>query len=223
MKNDPLVKFVDAQEDVFKQALAELKSGKKRSHWMWFVFPQLAGLGHSMRASYYGITDINQAREYLQHAVLGDRLRQCLRALQSHNEKSAWEIFGSPDNWKLKSCLTLFELAATSEDDRSLFQSALSQFFEDERDQKTLSMLGASKDKASAGGPQKIGAIKNPTDAEIIALIRSSKERAARRIVCEASGDVWCWPAENALHAEGAEIIGASYSKPPGGEILTLD
>jgi uncharacterized protein (DUF1810 family) len=226
MTSDDLAKFIDAQKDVYEQALAELKSGKKQSHWMWFIFPQLAGLGHSMRANYYGLTDMDQAKQYLADSVLGERLRDCVRAMLPHRDKSSWDILGSPDNWKFKSCLTLFELAATDDGDRDLFRAALQQFHSGERDKKTFALLGDGETSDAEGPPPQaasIDAIKNPSNKQIIAMIRSSSGTAARRIVCERSGDTWCWPAEKASHAEGARIVGAAYTQPPGGEILTLD
>jgi len=226
MTRGDLAKFLDAQEDIYEQALAELKFGKKRSHWMWFIFPQLAGLGSSMRANYYGLTDVGQAERYLADSILGNRLRHCVRAMQPHRDKSARDILGTPDNWKFKSCLTLFEIAAADDDDRELFWAALQQFYAGERDEKTLALLGDSEtadaDAASPSGAS-IDAIKNPSNEQIIALIGLSSEAAARRIVCERSGDAWCWPAERASHSEGARIVGAAYTQPPGGEILTLD
>ena len=223
MTSDDLAKFIEAQEDVYEQALSELKFGKKHSHWMWFIFPQLAGLGSSMRANYYGLTDMDQAERYLADSVLGDRLRECVRAMLVHRGKSAWDILGSPDNWKFKSCLTLFEIATNNDRDRELFQAALDQFYLGKRDEMTLSLTGVGD--AGAGSPSgaSIDAIKNPSNKQIVALILSSCERAARRVICERSGDTWCWPAEQASHTEGARIVGATYTQPPGGEILTLD
>ena len=167
MKSDDLAKFVDAQKDVYEQALAELKSGKKQSHWMWFIFPQLAGLGSSMRAHYYALTDVDQAKRYLADFVLGDRLRECVSAVMKHRDKSAWDILGSPDNWKFKSCITLFAIAATDDGDRDLFQKALQQFFSGERDKKTAALLGKGEtndaDALSASGASS-DAIKNPSN-----------------------------------------------------------
>ena len=225
MTSDDLAKFIEAQEDVYEQALSELKSGKKQSHWMWFIFPQLAGLGSSMRANYYGLTGMDQAKRYLADSVLGGRLRECVGAMLLHRGKSAWDILGSPDNWKFKSCLTLFEIAASDDGDRKLFQAALDRFSSGKRDENTLSLIGAGDigevDARSPSG-ESIDAIKNPSNEQIIAMIRSSSEIAARRIVCERSGNIWCWPAERASHSEGARIVGATYTQPPGGEILTL-
>lgn len=108
---DSLARFVAAQDPVFERVLAELRAGRKRSHWMWFVFPQLRGLGRSVISEYFGIRDLEEARAYLRHPVLGPRLLQCIDILMTH-DKSAREIFGTPDDLKLCSSLTLFEQVA---------------------------------------------------------------------------------------------------------------
>jgi uncharacterized protein (DUF1810 family) len=103
-----LVRFLDAQSDVYERVTKELIEGRKQTHWMWFVFPQLAGLGHSSMAQRYAIRDLDQARRYQAHPTLGSRLRHDVRLMASHKGKSALEILGSPDDLKFRSCLTLF-------------------------------------------------------------------------------------------------------------------
>ena len=138
--DDPfdLHRFVAAQETVYPRALAELRSGAKRSHWMWFGFPQIDGLGYSSAAKRYAIQSGDEARAYLAHPVLGTRLRECAEALEGVTGRSASEIFGFPDDLKLKSCATLF--AAVSESP-SVFDRVLAKYFRGERDGKTLKLL----------------------------------------------------------------------------------
>jgi uncharacterized protein (DUF1810 family) len=107
-----LIRFVDAQAQVYSQVVEELTDGHKRTHWMWFIFPQLSGLGHSAMAQRYAIRDMNQARRYLADPILGDRLRHDVRLIVSHKGKSALKILGSPDDLKFRSCITLFSHAA---------------------------------------------------------------------------------------------------------------
>jgi uncharacterized protein (DUF1810 family) len=140
MIDSDLVRFVDAQASVYEQVVAELTEGHKRTHWMWFIFPQLAGLGHSPVAQHYAIRDLNQAKRYLTHPILGSRLRQDVRLITGHKDKSALEILGSPDDLKLRSCLTLFAQAPSSNADRTLFEEALHQFY-DGPDPRTLQLL----------------------------------------------------------------------------------
>lgn len=136
-----LDRFLQAQEPTYEAAVRELTAGRKTSHWMWFVFPQIAGLGRSDTARYYAIADLDEARAYLAHPELGARLRLCVRALLAHRDKSARTILGSPDDVKLRSSLTLFEAASASEDDRRLFAEGLDAFFAGERDGATLGRL----------------------------------------------------------------------------------
>jgi uncharacterized protein (DUF1810 family) len=103
-----LIRFVDAQVQVYRQVVEELTDGRKQTHWMWFIFPQLSGLGHSAMAQRYAIRDMDQARRYLADPILGDRLRHDVRLMIRHKSKSALEILGSPDEFKFRSCLTLF-------------------------------------------------------------------------------------------------------------------
>lgn len=133
-----LERFVEAQDRVYDQVLQELQAGHKRSHWMWYVFPQLDGLGHSAMAERYGLAGIDEARAYLEHPLLGPRLEACVTALLQHSDKSAREILGSPDHLKLRSCLTLFARAAPG---NPLYPLALLQFYGGEPDALTLAML----------------------------------------------------------------------------------
>jgi uncharacterized protein (DUF1810 family) len=133
-----LERFVQAQEDVYPRALAELKAGRKESHWMWFVFPQIAGLGHSTTAQHYAIASPDEAGAYLAHAVLGPRLRACTQAVLDVAGRSAHDIFGSPDDLKFRSSMTLFARAAP---DETLFRAALEKYFGGEEDGATLRLL----------------------------------------------------------------------------------
>jgi uncharacterized protein (DUF1810 family) len=139
-KKDPynLQRFVDAQDPVFAEVCSELKMGRKRSHWMWFIFPQLQGLGHSSIAQYYAISSIDEAKAYLSHAILGPRLLECCRLVILIERRSIQEIFGYPDFLKFRSSLTLFA-RATSEN--RLFTIALEKYFGGEQDGSTLERL----------------------------------------------------------------------------------
>jgi uncharacterized protein (DUF1810 family) len=136
-----LERFITAQAPVFKTVIAELKAGRKRSHWMWFVFPQLCGLGHSPTAQFYGITSLDEARTYLFHPILGSRLELCTRTVLAVKGRSLHDIFGSPDDLKFHSSMTLFTLAAT--DDASVFRQALARWWGGETDRQTLRLLGS--------------------------------------------------------------------------------
>ena len=137
--DDPhdLQRFVDAQAGVYDQALAELSAGAKRSHWMWFIFPQIAGLGFSAMARRYAIASRLEARAYLNHAVLGPRLIACTRAVCRVEGRSAHQIFGSPDDLKFRSSMTLF--AAVAED--GIFVEALRKYYGGQPDEATLQAL----------------------------------------------------------------------------------
>ena len=139
--SDPyhLSRFVEAQQPVYARAFEELQAGHKRSHCMWFVFPQLQGLGRSEMAARYAISDVDEARAYLAHEVLGPRLKRCVMALMQHPDKSARQMLGTPDDLKLHSCLTLFDKA---DPDEALWQLALLQFFDGVPDAATLGRLG---------------------------------------------------------------------------------
>ena len=134
-----LSRFLDAQAPLYATALAELRAGKKQTHWIWFVLPQLRGLGTSHNATYYGIENAAEAAAYLAHPVLGARLRECVAALLAHKDKSAHAILGSPDDAKFRSCLTLFRAVAAPDD--TLWQDALDQFYAGEADPATLRLL----------------------------------------------------------------------------------
>jgi len=132
-----LQRFVDAQMPVYETVRAELAAGRKRSHWMWFVFPQLRGLGVSSTARHYGIDSLAEARAYLAHPVLGARLRECCALMLAVPGRSAHEILGSPDDLKFRSCLTLFSLAAP---DEPVFGQALAKYYGGEADPRTLAL-----------------------------------------------------------------------------------
>ncbi len=136
-----LQRFLDAQDGVYEQALAELRAGRKRSHWMWFVFPQIAGLGHSSTAVYYAIADLAEARAYLAHPLLGARLAECAGALLGVTGRTAHEILGSPDDLKLRSSMTLFAQVAGPD---SVFRRVLERYYGGEADARTLDLLALS-------------------------------------------------------------------------------
>lgn len=133
-----LERFVAAQAPVIDAVREELRQGRKRSHWMWFIFPQLAALGRSATARHFGIDSLAQARAYLAHPVLGSRLRECCALLLQVKGHSAHEIFGSPDDLKLRSCLTLFQQADPQE---PLFAQCLDHFYGGQPDPQTLALL----------------------------------------------------------------------------------
>lgn len=138
MGSDSLERFVTAQAPAYGDALSELQAGRKRGHWMWFVLPQLRGLGTSATAREYGIGSRAEARAYLAHPVLGPRLRECVGALQQHRGRPIEDILGGTDALKYRSCLTLFEAAAGPD---PLFDQALAAFYRGERCPRTLAML----------------------------------------------------------------------------------
>jgi uncharacterized protein (DUF1810 family) len=133
-----LERFVDAQAPVFDQVLAELHVGRKRSHWMWFIFPQILGLGSSEMARYYAISGRREAEAYLQHKLLGPRLRQCTELVNQVSGRAIEEIFGYPDNLKFRSSVTLFERIAAGE---QAFVTALEKYFDGKPDSATLERL----------------------------------------------------------------------------------
>ena len=130
--------FIDAQNPLIATVLDELRAGQKRTHWMWFVFPQHVGLGRSGMARRFGLGSLEDAREYLADPVLGGRLVVCTEAVLVHGTKLAREIFGSTDAMKFRSCMTLFAIAAPQQ---SIFQRALDEFFVSERDPLTVALL----------------------------------------------------------------------------------
>lgn len=134
-----LSRFIQAQERDYDQALSEIRSGRKRSHWMWYVFPQFAGLGLSPTARHYAIKSVAEAEAYLRHPILGPRLLECARATLALEGRSASEVFGSPDDMKLRSCATLFADVSPA---GSLFEQLLDKYFGGERDDKTLALVG---------------------------------------------------------------------------------
>jgi uncharacterized protein (DUF1810 family) len=133
-----LQRFVDAQAPVFEQVLAELRAGRKRSHWMWFIFPQIAGLGSSPMAERYAISGHTEASAYLQHELLGPRLKHSTQLVNQVSGRTVEEIFGYPDNLKFRSSVTLFLSADPAE---TVFRSALEKFFAGEPDSATLALL----------------------------------------------------------------------------------
>jgi uncharacterized protein (DUF1810 family) len=145
MTDADLIRFLEAQDQIYDQVVDELANGRKKTHWMWFVFPQLARLGRSAMAQQYAIRDLNQARRYIGHPVLGTRLRQVVNLMLRHAEKPALEILGSPDDLKFRSCLTLFREAARDDADRALFVKALDRFYRGDPDERTLELLGRKR------------------------------------------------------------------------------
>jgi len=138
-----LQRFVEAQAPLYETVCAELAAGAKRSHWMWFVFPQLKGLGRSQTAQHFGLAGADEARAYWEHPVLGRRLAHCADLISRTESRDALEIFGSPDDLKLKSCLTLF---AEVVPEAPIFEALLVWFFGGERDANTLALLDSRPD-----------------------------------------------------------------------------
>jgi uncharacterized protein (DUF1810 family) len=139
-----LSRFLRAQQDTYEQVIAELTSGRKQGHWMWFTFPQIDGLGYSTTTKYYAIKSIDEARQYLQHPILGNRLVECAKVVCSIVGRSVTDVFGHPDDLKLKSSMTLFDAVAES---NSVFASVLEKYFGGERDTQTLSQLERLKER----------------------------------------------------------------------------
>ena len=139
--SDPydLERFVRAQANDYERALAEIVSGRKRSHWMWYIFPQLDGLAVSATSKYFALQGLEEARAYLDHPVLGPRLLQCAQAVVAIEDRSARDIFGSPDDLKLRSSATLFDAV---EPPGSIFDRLLAKYYGGERDVRTLNLLG---------------------------------------------------------------------------------
>ena len=134
-----LNRFIKAQENSYEQALSEIKSGRKRSHWMWYIFPQFKGLGFSETSKYYSIKDLDEAERYLNHQILGERLKLITNELLALNENNANKVFGSPDDLKLKSSMTLF--AAVNISEENVFRAVLDKFFNGETDNITLALI----------------------------------------------------------------------------------
>ncbi|HEU5359403.1 MAG TPA: DUF1810 domain-containing protein [Gemmatimonadales bacterium] len=135
-----LDRFVEAQAESYERALAEIRGGRKRTHWMWYVFPQHAGLGMSEMSRRYAISGLDEARAYLAHPVLGPRLVACAEAALAIEDRSAHEVFGSPDDLKLRSCATLFAAAGPP---GSVFERLLDRYWKGERDPATVRLLAA--------------------------------------------------------------------------------
>ena len=131
-------RFISAQEYSYQTALNEIRNGKKVSHWIWYIFPQLKGLGRSYRSEYYGIENVDEAKSYLTHPILGARLLEITEALLNLNENDPLKVMGNPDDLKLKSCMTLF---AYISEDGSIFHQVLDKYFGGGRDESTLSII----------------------------------------------------------------------------------
>lgn len=139
-----LNRFIVAQEGIYDDALNEVRAGRKETHWMWFVFPQVGGLGMTMMSNYYGICDLEEAKRYLADDVLGFRLREISKAVLELNEADPKKIFGSIDAMKLRSSMTLFEMATDKEEDL-VFGQVLDKFYEGVRDPLTISICNERK------------------------------------------------------------------------------
>jgi uncharacterized protein (DUF1810 family) len=139
--NDPrnLTRFVQAQQNDYEQALAEISSGRKRSHWMWYIFPQYAGLGFSSTSKHYAIKSLEEAKAYLAHPILGPRLLECANVVVDLDGRSATQIFGSPDDMKLRSCATLFACVSP---EGSVFHRLIGKYYQGAFDSNTLRLLG---------------------------------------------------------------------------------
>ena len=144
--NNELIRFLDAQNQVYLKALSEIKKGKKDTHWMWYIFPQIKGLGSSETANYYAIKDLNEAAAYLQHPILSKHLVEISEEVLNLKAKTATQIFGTPDDMKLRSCMTLF---ANVENTNPVFQKVLEKFFNGLPDELTLQLLKMNHDNIS--------------------------------------------------------------------------
>jgi uncharacterized protein (DUF1810 family) len=141
-----LNRFLQAQEEDYERALSEIRSGRKRTHWMWYIFPQLDGLAFSSTAKHYAIRGVDEARAYLAHPVLGARLHECAEAVVQIENYSAREIFGTPDDLKLRSCATLFAHVSPA---GSVFRQLLEKYYAGQRDDKTLELLRTNPESES--------------------------------------------------------------------------
>ena len=133
-----LQRFLDAQKDVYDQVIPELRNGRKMSHWMWFIFPQIAGLGFSSNSEFFAISNQDEARKFLGHPILGNRLRECVGLVLQLDGRSAMDIFGAIDAMKLASSMTLFAYLSNTD---SIYQQVLDKYFDGHRDDKTLRLL----------------------------------------------------------------------------------
>ena len=147
--NDPhdLYRFVEAQETSYANALSEIRAGRKRTHWMWYLFPQFEGLGYSPTTRHFSIKSLREAIAYLEHPLLGPRLAECCESLLSLDGRSARQIFGTPDDLKLKSSMTLFALVSR---EGSLYERVLAKYFDGQRDDSTLELV-ESQNQADIG------------------------------------------------------------------------
>jgi len=143
-RDDPfgLNRFVEAQDKIFDGVLAELRAGQKHGHWMWFIFPQIAGLGFSPRADFFAIKSLAEAEAFLSHFLLGPRLRQCAKIVNELDGRTLMEIFGDPDRMKFRSCMTLFARVAPGE---AIFTQALQKYCRGEEDPMTLAALSGQQ------------------------------------------------------------------------------
>ena len=142
MTSDNLNRYLAAQEHRYKDALAEIKRGRKESHWMWFIFPQLAGLGLSSTSRLYAIKDLHEAKQYLEHQVLSKRLIEISSVLLYLSGKTAHDIFGNPDDLKLRSCMTLFSLVGNTS---AVFNKVLDKYYDGVKDEKTIALAKIAK------------------------------------------------------------------------------
>lgn len=142
--NNEINRFIEAQEKDYQQALSEIKLGRKRSHWMWYIFPQFIGLGHSETSKYFAIKSLNEAKEYLDHPILGSRLKEITNVLLTLDTDNANQIFGSPDDLKLKSCMTLFSVVCN--EDGNVFKKLIDKYFDNRLDKRTLKLLNKYKE-----------------------------------------------------------------------------
>ena len=142
-----LSRFLRAQANDYAQALSEIRSGRKRSHWIWYIFPQIDGLGYSATSTHYAIKSLAEAQAYLDHPILGPRLLECAEAADRIEGRSATEVFGSPDDMKVRSCATLFACVSPA---GSVFERLLAKFYQNERDGKTLRLLGIAPESGAS-------------------------------------------------------------------------
>ena len=142
--NNEINRFIEAQEKDYQQALSEIKLGRKRSHWMWYIFPQFIGLGHSETSKYFAIKSLNEAKEYLDHPILGSRLKEITNVLLTLDIDNENKIFGSRDDLKLKSCMTLFSVVCN--EDGNVFKKLIDKYFDNCLDKRTLKLLNKYKE-----------------------------------------------------------------------------
>lgn len=139
-----LQRFIDAQENIYTDVISELKQGYKKSHWMWYIFPQITGLGQSHISQQYAIGSLEEASAFVQHPILGDRLYECAEIVVNTEGSTAKQIFGTPDHLKFHSCITLF---CQVENHHPVFDSALTKYFENKQEQLTLDILSGSSNQ----------------------------------------------------------------------------